>query len=94
METGREVDNQTVEARRKNNLRTCPVQRLRMRRKRSELTFFSSFTATEDGATARLTEAADMALDGDDETLAKDNAKLEAADQSQQALQQPHCDGG
>ena len=65
-----------------------------MRRRRIKLTFFSSSTATEDDATARLTEATDVALDGDNETLAKDNVKLEAADQSQQALQQPHCEGG
>ena len=78
----------------KNNLHACPVRRLRMRRKRSKVTFFSSSTATEDDATARLTEATDVALDGDNETLAKDNVKPEAADQSQQALQQPHCEGG
>ena len=49
---------------------------------------------TEDDVTAWLTEATDVPLVGNNETLAKDNAKLEAADQSQQALQQPRCDGG
>ena len=58
------------------------------------LMFFSSSTAMEDDATARLTEATDMALGGSDETPTKDNAKLEVVDQSQQALQQPHCGGG
>ena len=65
-----------------------------MRRRRSKLSIFSSSTATEDDVIARLTEAIDVALDGDDETLAKDNAKLEAADQSHQALQQPYCGDG
>ena len=66
METGREVEtaavawnmhqynNQTVRARRKNNLHTCLVKRLKMRRRRSKLTFFSSSTETENDATARL----------------------------------------
>ena len=66
----------------KNNLRTCPVQRLRMRRRRSKLTFFSSSTATENDATVQLAEATDVALDSDGEMLAKKSAKLEAADQS------------
>ena len=62
-------------------------------RRSSKFTFFSSSTATEDDATALLTEATDVAQDGNNETLAKDNVKLDAADQSQQALQQPHCGG-
>ena len=63
-------------------MHTCSVQRLRMRRRRSKLTFFSSSTATENDATVQLAEATDVALDSDGEMLAKKSAKLEAADQS------------
>ena len=90
-----QYNNQTMGARQINNLHAFPVQRLRMRTRRSsKFTSFSSSIATEDDATVLLTEATDVALDGDNETLTKDNAKLDAADQSQQALQQPHCGGG
>ena len=52
------------------------------RRRRSNPTFFSSSTATEEDVTAWLMEATDVALDGDGEAPGKDNVAEEAADRT------------